>query len=239
MVGLLLALEHRDRTGEGGLVEAAMVDAALNIAAEQVIEHSAYGALLERAGNRGPVAAPQNLYQAAGPDDDGRDDCWVAIAVATDEQWAALAPRAWATRRGRRDPTLATADGRAQGARPDRRAPAGVVPRPVGRRHRRRCLWDAGVPVGKVVQPHRQPDLAQLDAPRLLRGGRPPGDRHVTVQHPARCGFPRARSGSTPATPRSSASTTPSSSASSASRRAEIEALEAAGIIGDTLAQQA
>ena len=36
------------------MVEAAMVDAALNIAAEQVIEHSAYGALLQRDGNRGP-----------------------------------------------------------------------------------------------------------------------------------------------------------------------------------------
>ena len=30
-----------------------MIDAALNIAAEQVIEYSAYGALLQRAGNRG------------------------------------------------------------------------------------------------------------------------------------------------------------------------------------------
>ena len=47
---LLLALEHRRRTGEGVLVEAAMVDAALNVAAEQVIEYSAYGALLERDG---------------------------------------------------------------------------------------------------------------------------------------------------------------------------------------------
>ena len=54
---LLLALEHRRRTGQGVLVEAAMVDAALNISAEQIIEHSAYGALLERAGNRGPTAA--------------------------------------------------------------------------------------------------------------------------------------------------------------------------------------
>ena len=45
---LLLALEHRRRTGEGVLVEAAMVDAALNVAAEQVIEYSAYGALLQR-----------------------------------------------------------------------------------------------------------------------------------------------------------------------------------------------
>ena len=47
---LLLALEHRRRTGQGVLVEAAMVDAALNIAAEQVIEHSAYGTLLQRNG---------------------------------------------------------------------------------------------------------------------------------------------------------------------------------------------
>src|SRR6185312_7261787 len=79
LVGLQIALANRDRTGEACLVEAAMVDAALNVAAEQVIEHSAYGALIERSGNRGPYAAPQNVYQAAGPDEDGRDDSWVAI----------------------------------------------------------------------------------------------------------------------------------------------------------------
>ena len=40
---LLLALEHRRRTGQGVFVEAAMVDAALSISAEQIIEYSAYG----------------------------------------------------------------------------------------------------------------------------------------------------------------------------------------------------
>ena len=50
LFGLMLALEHRDRTGEGGLVEAAMVDAALNVTAEQVIEHSAYGAASRASG---------------------------------------------------------------------------------------------------------------------------------------------------------------------------------------------
>ncbi|HUM00577.1 MAG TPA: CoA transferase, partial [Mycobacterium sp.] len=64
--GLLLALEHRRRTGQAVLVEASMVDAAINIAAEQVIEYTAYGALLQRAGNRGPAAAPQNLYHTEG-----------------------------------------------------------------------------------------------------------------------------------------------------------------------------
>ena len=71
LAGLLLALEHRRRTGEGVAVEAAMVDAAVNITAEQVLEYSAYGALLERDGNRGPTAAPQNLYRTADIDEKG------------------------------------------------------------------------------------------------------------------------------------------------------------------------
>src|SRR5258707_7223535 len=66
---LLLALEHRRSTGEGVLIEAAMVDAALNIAAEQLIEYSAYGALLQRARNRGPAAAQQKLYRTNGIDE--------------------------------------------------------------------------------------------------------------------------------------------------------------------------
>ena len=158
--GLLLALEHRRRTGEGALVEAAMVDAALNVAAEQVIEFSAYGALLQRAGNRGPAAAPQNLYQSADIDEFGRDDSWVAIAVATDEHWAwlreALGNPAWAM-----SPDFAGEDGRRQhqdlidkhlAAWCRKRSGDEIV----------RCLWDAGVPVAKVMQPHRQTELPQL-----------------------------------------------------------------------------
>jgi crotonobetainyl-CoA:carnitine CoA-transferase CaiB-like acyl-CoA transferase len=158
--GLLLALRHRERTGEGGLVEAAMVDAALNVAAEQAIEYSAYGALLGRNGNRGPRAAPQGLYKAAGPDEQGRDDSWVAVAVATDEQWAALrvalGEPEWAA-----DPALGTAEGRVR--EHDRidaflqewcrgRTADEVVER----------LWAVDVPVARVVQPHCQPELPQL-----------------------------------------------------------------------------
>jgi crotonobetainyl-CoA:carnitine CoA-transferase CaiB-like acyl-CoA transferase len=162
LVGLLLALEHRGRTGEGGLVEAAMVDAALNITAEQVIEHSAYGALLQRTGNRGPMAAPQNLYLSADEDHKGRRDSWVAIAVETDEQWAALgralgAP-AWAT-----DPALATTAGRlAAHDTVDEHLAAWCAERTAEAIVDQ--LWPAGVPVGQVMQPHHQPDLAQLEA---------------------------------------------------------------------------
>lgn len=157
---LLLALEHRRRTGQGVLVEAAMVDAALNIAAEQVIEHSAYGALLQRAGNRGPVAAPQNLYLTADIDEFGRADCWVAVAVTTDQQWEALRDAIgrpdWAM-----DPQLATDAGRrARHDLIDEHLAAWCLPR--GGDAIVETLWSAGVPVAKVMQPHRQTELPQL-----------------------------------------------------------------------------
>lgn len=157
---LLLALAHRRRTGQGVRIEAAMVDAALNVAAEQVIEYSAGGNLLQRQGNRGPTAAPQNLYRTDEVDEFGRRDCWVAVAVETDAQWAALvdalgAPE-WA-----RDERLATSAGRREShdlvddelaAWCGTRTADEVV----------EILWPAGVPVAKVMQPHRVGDLPQL-----------------------------------------------------------------------------
>jgi crotonobetainyl-CoA:carnitine CoA-transferase CaiB-like acyl-CoA transferase len=141
-------------------VEAAMVDAALNVAAEQAIEYTAYGALLQRAGNRGPMAAPQNLYQTADIDEFGRADCWVAVAVADDAQWqrlrSALGNPAWAM-----SPDFATAQGR--------REHHELIDKHVSAWCRRQSgdeivsrLWDTGVPVAKVMQPHRQMELPQL-----------------------------------------------------------------------------
>src|SRR5260370_22764284 len=57
-----LALDERVRTGEGRLVEATMIEAALNMAAEQVVEYSAAGPLLGRHANPAPVAAPQAVH---------------------------------------------------------------------------------------------------------------------------------------------------------------------------------
>jgi crotonobetainyl-CoA:carnitine CoA-transferase CaiB-like acyl-CoA transferase len=157
---LLLALEYRRRTGRGVLVEASMVDAAANIAAEQVVEYCAYGALLERAGNRGPTAAPQNLYRSADTDEFGRLDSWVAIAVETDDQWNslghALGSPSWAT-----DPSLATIVGRrAQHDAIDEHLAAWCADRSSD--DIVAILWNAGVPVAKVMQPHRQTELEQL-----------------------------------------------------------------------------
>ena len=84
VLATLLALIDRDHSGRGSHVESVMVEAALNVAAEQVMEYSAAGLVMGRQGNRGPTAAPQGVYRCSG------DDSWVAIAVETDSQWSAL-----------------------------------------------------------------------------------------------------------------------------------------------------
>jgi crotonobetainyl-CoA:carnitine CoA-transferase CaiB-like acyl-CoA transferase len=105
IVALLGALEHRRETGEGLLVEVPLAEAALNIAAEQTIEWTANGVLLERHGNRSFSAAPQGVYPCAD------EDSYVVLAVETDAHWQALQDAlgrpGWAA-----DDKLATAPGR-------------------------------------------------------------------------------------------------------------------------------
>jgi crotonobetainyl-CoA:carnitine CoA-transferase CaiB-like acyl-CoA transferase len=101
----LLALDARARTGEGMLVESVMVESALNVAAEAIVEYGAGAPALGRRGNRGPDAAPQGVYPGSA------GDSWVALAVETDVQWDALVHAlgspSWAA-----DPALRTTDGR-------------------------------------------------------------------------------------------------------------------------------
>jgi crotonobetainyl-CoA:carnitine CoA-transferase CaiB-like acyl-CoA transferase len=105
VVGALVALELRDRTGVGSLVESTMFEAALNISAELIVEWTKYGNALTREGSRSPWAAPQGVYAT-----DTRER-WLVLSVATDEQWSALVDALgrpdWAT-----DPALRTHEGR-------------------------------------------------------------------------------------------------------------------------------
>lgn len=70
-LALVAALEHRDRTGEGQLVEMPMMEVAAAVTAEQVIDYSAHGMLRDRRGAHG-------VYQC-----DGKD-AWVAVDEASD-----------------------------------------------------------------------------------------------------------------------------------------------------------
>ncbi len=101
---ILTALQQRDTTGVGCMIEAPLVESALNLAAEEVLEFSAFGRVGERLGNRCRERAPQGVYPCEG------DERWIALSV-EDDQWPALvdllgAPE-WA-----RDPALSTVAGR-------------------------------------------------------------------------------------------------------------------------------
>jgi crotonobetainyl-CoA:carnitine CoA-transferase CaiB-like acyl-CoA transferase len=65
-LALVAALEHRDRTGEGQLVEVPLVEVATAVTAEQVIRYAIDGELLGRRGEGG-------VYRCMG------DDEWVAV----------------------------------------------------------------------------------------------------------------------------------------------------------------
>jgi len=161
---LLVALAERDHNGRGHHVECTMIEGALNAAAEQVIEWSAYGRLMQRQGNRAPEAAPQGLYATAGSEPGA--ERWLALSVATDAQWSALVDwlgsPAWA-----RDEALATLAGR--------RAAHDAIDAALRPRFAALELHEsiaslvrAGVPAGEVRDPRSISSHPQLDARRYF-----------------------------------------------------------------------
>lgn len=81
---LLAALDHRERTGEGGHLEAAQLEIALQLLAPELVRHQVDGRLPPRRGNRAPDIAPQGVYPCQG------DDQWLALSITGDEQWRAF-----------------------------------------------------------------------------------------------------------------------------------------------------
>ncbi len=155
-VGVFVALAERARTGVGRLVESTMVEAALNIAAEQVVEYSATGELHCRHGNHDRRAVPQGAYRCAG------DDQWVAIAVEQDAQWIALC-RALGATDWAADPALANAAGRrCHEDRIDAALSAWCASRDANSVVD--ALWATGVPVGRVTPPWDVHHNLQLEA---------------------------------------------------------------------------
>ena len=103
-VALQAALFHRDRTGEGQLIELAQIETGACLTAEQVIDFSMNGRVQERTGNRDRTMAPQGAYPC-------REEAWVALSVRDDGDWKRLVEvvgsPSWAT-----SPDLATSAGR-------------------------------------------------------------------------------------------------------------------------------
>ncbi len=83
-VGVLCALDHRDRTGEGSFVEMAQTEAAAYLLGELYLEAIETGVNPVNLANRDPHMAPQGVYPGS------EDDSWVAITVQSDDAWRAL-----------------------------------------------------------------------------------------------------------------------------------------------------
>jgi benzylsuccinate CoA-transferase BbsF subunit len=78
---LIAALDYRNKTGKGQLLDLSQFETAISFILPGLLEYAASGKEPERIGNASPDAAPHGVYPCKG------DDRWCAIAVSTDEEW--------------------------------------------------------------------------------------------------------------------------------------------------------
>lgn len=83
-MAILVALDHRRRTGQGQYIDQSQGEASLHFLSPALLDYTANGRVQTARGNRDPEMAPHGVYPAAGT------DCWIAIVVTNDEQWQAL-----------------------------------------------------------------------------------------------------------------------------------------------------
>lgn len=74
-IGVMMALYHRDRTGEGQHVEGALLPTAMMLSNAFLIERDLLGTDKPRMGNQGTSVAPCDLYRTS-------DDGWVLLQIA-------------------------------------------------------------------------------------------------------------------------------------------------------------
>jgi len=80
-LAVLAALEYRNRTGKGQLIDLAQLEAAANMLTPTFLTCSANNSPIMRMGNRSQTDAPHGVYRCLG------NDRWCAIAIASEEEW--------------------------------------------------------------------------------------------------------------------------------------------------------
>jgi benzylsuccinate CoA-transferase BbsF subunit len=81
---IVAALYHRAQTGEGQFIDYSQCEGVTSLIGEVVLEYQMSGRSPGRKGNGDEFMAPHNVYPCWGV------DRWVALAVETDEEFAAL-----------------------------------------------------------------------------------------------------------------------------------------------------
>ena len=82
--GVLAALRHRRRTGQGQSIDIAQTEPTVAVLATAILDQSVNDGNPQPTGNRNGLAAPRGVYPCAG------DDRWIAISIESSVQWAAL-----------------------------------------------------------------------------------------------------------------------------------------------------
>ncbi len=80
----LAALWHRQASGEGQHVELSMIEGEFQVLGDAYIDFAFNGRERRRSGNDHPWMAPHGLFRCRG------EDAWVAIAVASDDEFRSL-----------------------------------------------------------------------------------------------------------------------------------------------------
>ena len=81
---LIAALDYRNKTGKGQLLDLSQFETAIYFLMPGILEHISSGREPSRIGNSSPYAAPHGVYPCKG------DDRWCTIAAFNDEEWLNL-----------------------------------------------------------------------------------------------------------------------------------------------------
>ena len=83
-IGTLAAIQNRERTGKGQLVEVTLIASALSLLVTTIPNQLLFGHTTKRNGNRDRFVAPSNTFRT-------KDQDWIIFQVQSDEKFQALA----------------------------------------------------------------------------------------------------------------------------------------------------
>jgi formyl-CoA transferase len=162
---ILAALRHRDRTGQGQLIDIALLDVMVSALSYAGVDYLTSGRVQQRVGARSPVTYPSGVYTCS----DGQ----IIVIVGNDDQFTRFC-KALGMVDLPADPRFASSPDRVR----NRQALDDVVVPEMARRQKQQCLdafEKAGIPAGPIN------DLPQVFAdPHVLAR-----DSVVEMQHPS------------------------------------------------------
>ena len=98
VVAIAAALRHRERTGEGQMIELAQIESVAATIGPALMDYAVNGSVQRRSGNRSTWMAPHGAFRCRdaprrhppGPNQEPERERWIVIAVGDDAEWQGL-----------------------------------------------------------------------------------------------------------------------------------------------------